>query len=193
MTKEDFWSWFNKNKASLEKFISEKNQSYDIYEALSEKLSQYSEYLIPELTINEDNKFVLVISCDGVKSGIPFVEALTDNIHNFSNWIILKYRQPGPMELIPVNDLTLNRNSIFVEWRKTPSEKYFLTFYVKGFSVHNNNYEIGTLLHMDHTIGEYNAMTRIEGVEIKKLSLFQSKKGLSSLDDLKMELDKNFA
>ncbi|HSZ84385.1 MAG TPA: hypothetical protein VK787_00050 [Puia sp.] len=64
MTKEDFWNWFDTNKVSLENFISEKNQDYDIYETLSEKLKQYCEFLIPELTINEENKFVLVISCD---------------------------------------------------------------------------------------------------------------------------------
>jgi len=46
---------------------------------------------------------------------------------------------------------------------------------------------------MDHTIGELNAMTRIEGVEIKKLGLFQSKKELKTLDELKIELDENFA
>ena len=192
MTKEEFWKWFDANKLSLENFIAGKIQDDDIYEDLSERLKQYSEYLIPELTINEDNKFVLVISCDGIKQGIPFAEAITENIREFENWVVLKYRQPGPMEFIPVNGLNLKRSSILLEWRKTASQKYFLTFYIKGFSPHNKNYEIGTLLHLDHTIGEYNAMTRVEGVEIKKLDLVYSEKGLYTLDDLKTELDNNF-
>jgi hypothetical protein len=192
MTKDDFWNWFDNNKTSLESLISEKTQDYKIYEELSDRLIQYNEFLIPEITINEEDKFVLVISCDGIRQGIPFVEAITENLRKFDNWVILKFRQPAPMELIPLNDLNLKRTSILLEWEKTPSKKYFITFYIKGFSSHNKNYKMATLLHMDHTIGEYNAMTQIEGVEMKSLGLFQSKKGLSTLDDLKRELDSNF-
>ena len=44
---------------------------------------------------------------------------------------------------------------------------------------------------MDHTIGEYISMTKIANAQINKLGLFQSKKGLKNLDDLKIELDSN--
>ncbi len=141
--------------------------------------------------MTKDNKFVLIISCDGMKQGIPFAEELTSNLQGFENWIILKFRQPDPMEFIPINGLNLRRSSIFLEWEKASSGKYQITFYVKGYLSNNPSYEMGTLLHMDHTIGEYNAMTRIEGVEIKKLGLFQSKKGLRTLDDLRIELENN--
>ncbi|HSZ84384.1 MAG TPA: hypothetical protein VK787_00045 [Puia sp.] len=124
-----------------------------------------------------------------MKQGIPFAEAPTENLRKFDNWLILKFRQPGSMEFIPVNGLNLERSSIFLKWEKTLSQKYFIAFYVKGFSSNNKNYETGTLLHMDHTIGEYNAMTRVEGVEIKKLGLFQSKNNLKTLEDLKIEME----
>jgi hypothetical protein len=143
--------------------------------------------------MTEDNKFVLVISCDGIKQGIPFANELVKNMRPIENWTVITFRQPGSMECIPVNGLNLKRNNIFLQWKKSSSQKYFLTFYVKGFSTHDPNYEIGTLLHMDHTIGELNAMTRIEGVEIKKLRLFQSKNELKTLDELKIELDGKFA
>jgi len=191
MTKESFWEWFDNNKKSIEDFISSVHSDYSVYETLSDKLKQYSGFLIPELTMTKDNKFVLVISCDGIKKGIPFAEELVKNMRPIENWIIMAFRQPGAMECIPVNGLNLKRNNIFLQWQKSSSQKYFLTFYVKGFSPHDPNYEIGTLLHMDHTIGEFNAMTKIEGVEIIKLGLFQSKKGLKTLDELKSELDDN--
>jgi hypothetical protein len=79
--------------------------------------------------------------------------------------------------------------NIFLSWRKTPSEKYYLTFYEKGFSSLNRNYEIAPLLHMDHTIKELSSMTKIEGAEIKKPRLFQLKKELKTLDDLRAELE----
>jgi hypothetical protein len=193
MTKEDFWEWFSCNVTALESFITDNSRDYSIYETLSDKLKLYSEFLIPELTMTSDNKFVLVISCDGIKKGIPFAETLTKNLETIDNWEIQTYRQPGPMEIIPIDELSLKRSDIFLEWRKLPSEQYYITFFVKGFSPKDPNYEIGTLLHMDHTIGEYNAMTRIEGVTIKKLGRFQSKKDLRTLDELKLELDANFA
>ena len=193
MSKEEFWDWFDINKIYLENLISGKSQDYCAYEDLSEKLRQYNELLVPEITINEENRFVLIISCDRVKEGIPFVELLTENLRSFDNWVIQKFRQPGPMELIPLNGLKLKRNSIFLVWEKKSLRNYFVTFYVKGFSSSNNNYETATLLHMDHTIGEFNAMTRIEGFEIRRLVLFQSKRNLKTLDDLKNELNNNFA
>ena len=45
---------------------------------------------------------------------------------------------------------------------------------------------------MDHTIGEYNSMTKVCGAKMNKLGFFQSKEGLQDLDDLKIELDTNF-
>lgn len=193
MTKESFWEWFDDNKNLIENFISSEHTDYSIYETLSDKLKQYSEFLIPELTMTKDNKFVLVISCDGIKQGIPFAEELIKNIRPIENWIVVAFRQPDAMVCIPVNGLNLKRTNIFLQWQKSASGKYFLTFYVKGFSPRDPNYEIATLLHMDHTIGEFNAMTRIEGVKIKKLGLFQSKNGLKTLDELKSELHGNFA
>ncbi len=192
MTKENFWKWFDINKSSLEDLISGKTKDYKVYEDLSDKLTLYNEFLIPEITINEENKFVLVISCDGMKEGIPYAEALTDNLEEIVNWVVIRFRQPGPMESIPLDGFSLKRTSILLEWVKTSSANYFITFYVKGYSSHNKKYEMATMLHMDHTIGEYNAMTRIEGIEMKRLGLFQSKKGLRTLDDLKTELDNNY-
>jgi hypothetical protein len=189
MENEEFWIWFGDHKQYLEDFISEKISDYKPYNELSEKLKEFNEFLIPELTMREDGKFVLIISCDGFKEGIPFVNDLREEIREVENWEIVKFRQPDPMEFIPINGLNLKRSHIFLTWQKKPSNKYYITFYVKGFSASNPNYETATLLHMDHTIGEYFSMTRIAGVECRKLGLFQSTKGLKNLDDLKLELD----
>ena len=193
MTKDEFWVWFNNHKILLEDFISGKIEDNDIYNSLSDVLRQYNEYLVPELTMTKDNKFVLVISCDGMKEGIIFAEALTANLGHFENWEIKTFRQPEPMETIPLDGLNLKRNNIFVIWQKNSMKKYHLTFFIKGYSTKVANFEIGALLHLDHTIGEYAAMTRIEGIELRRLGFLQSKKDLKTLDDLKVELDQNFA
>ena len=43
-----------------------------------------TEFLIPELAMTENNKFVLVISCDGIKKGILFAKKPIENFgHSF--------------------------------------------------------------------------------------------------------------
>lgn len=191
MTKEEFWAWFGDNRKVLEKFISEEPRDYAIYEALTDKLQEYSDLLIPEITMNGVGGYVLSISCDGIAKGIPFVESLVDDTVDFPNWEILKFRQPAPMKLIPVNGLVLKRNSIFLEWEQTTDLKYDVVFFTENYDRSNKNYDVGIFLHLDHTIGEYHSMTKIGKVELKRLGFFQSKKKLKTLDDLKEEIYKS--
>lgn len=193
MDKSDFWNWFIQNKSALEKIILGEVKNYNAYEDLSERLTQYSEFLIPEITQTIEGDFVLVISCDGVKDGIPFAEEVTSNIPPIEGWKVIKYRQPGPMELIPVNGLLVKRKKIFVTWSKTEFSKYLVTFHMRNFSDNDPRYKVGAILHLDHTIGEFAAMTRIEDVDFQKISLFQSTQNLKNLDDLKEEIDKDCA
>lgn len=192
MTKEDFWKWFEGNRGAIEHFILERTTDYSIYEMLSEKLNQYSEFLIPELTQTESNQLVFVISCDGDREGIPFVEELANNAKISGNWLVVKYRQPGPMELIPFNGLNLKRREIFLTWDQSSSKKHEITFYVRGYTPQDSRYQAATILHLDHTIGEYNAMTRIAKISFRRIGIFQSTKNLKTLDDLKAELDERF-
>jgi hypothetical protein len=192
MTKEVFWNWFDEHKNLLELLVREEYDDYDLYEELSAQLQEYNEFLIPEITINENNDFVLIISCDGNAKGIPFVNELTQDIKKFERWEIVKFRQPGAMEFIPLNGKDFKRRNIFLKWDKLASGKYYINFFIKQYSQSNPDYEISTLLHMDHTIGEYNSMTKIEGIKMNKLGFFQSKKGLKDLDDLYLEIQKNF-
>ena len=114
MSKEEFWHYFEENKGELEKVILGKTSDMAPYEALSDKLKSFNSFLLPELTIDPDNKFIIIISCDGMKQGIPFVELLTEDIRQISNWKIVKYRQPGPMDWIPLDGIKVRRNAYTV-------------------------------------------------------------------------------
>jgi hypothetical protein len=187
MTKNDFWYWFEQYMPALERLISTDSGDYTEYNALSAKLSEFNEVLVPEITM-EKELYVLIISCDGNQEGIPAVEELTEGVREFPNWKIVKYRQPGSMEFIPVDGHEVKRDTIWLDWEKTPGGKYNLTFFRKWNSS-KRLYQTGAMLHLDHAIGEYNAMTRVGGIEFKKLGLFQSVDGLRTLDDLKAEME----
>ena len=188
MTKQEFWLSFERHMPQLQKLISGETHDFDAYNDLSDGLRQFNEYLVPEITMDTDNQFVLVISCDGNRRGISALEQLTEGIDNYPTWKIVKYRQAGPMEFIPLNGHNVKRRDILLTWDKTAAGKYTLTFYLK-WRLNAQVYQSGAILHLDHTIGEYNAMTKIEAVEFKSLKLFKSKVGLKTLDDLKTDFD----
>ena len=91
------------------------------------------------------------------------MQTLTEGVQDFENWQIVKYSQPSPKKRIPIGDITLKPKNIYLTWNELKAGKYYINFFVKGYDEQNKHYEGAAILHMDHTIGEYNAMTRIEG------------------------------
>lgn len=59
----------------------------------------------------------------------------------------------------------------------------------KKWHLYSQIHQTGAILHLDHTIGEYDAMTKIHNVQLKRRGIFKSKDSLKTLDDLKDELD----
>jgi hypothetical protein len=102
MTKQEFWLWFEEHLTDLEKLIISQSVDYSIYDALTEKLTQFDKHLIPEITMDEQERYILILSCDGNREGMPALEYLAENPKEYANWKIVKYRQPGPMIFIPV-------------------------------------------------------------------------------------------
>lgn len=188
MTRQEFWQYFEEHMSALEQFISSDDRDYTIYNAISDKLRQYNEYLVPEITMDEQDRFVLVLSCDGVREGIPALEHLAENLKDYPNWKIVKYRQPGPMKFIPLYGRKVMRKDILLSWNRTGDGQYQLTFYLK-WHYNKKTYESGAFLHLDHTIGEYNSMTLVGEIEFRRLGPFKKISGLKMLDDLKDEID----
>jgi len=188
MTKQEFWQYFEEHMSALEQFISSNVHDYTIYNEISDKLRQYDEHLIPEITMDGQGRFVLVLSCDGDREGMPALEHLAENLKDYPNWKIVKYRQPGPMKFIPLYGRKIMRKDILLSWNRTRDGHYQLTFYLK-WHYDRKLYEAGAVLHLDHTIGEYNSMTLVEEIEFKRIGCFEKISGLKILDDLRDEID----
>ena len=188
MTKQEFWKSIEMQMPALEELITGRTGDYGAYNALSDDLRSFNELLVPEITIDTDNRYVLLISCDGCRQGSPAVEELTDNIDLYPNWKIVKYRQPGAMEFIPLKGQKVYRKDILISWEKTPDGQFDLTIHLKWY-LSNQTQKTGAILHLDHTIGEYDAMTRVRNVEFRSRGIFGSKVRLKTLDDLKAEMD----
>jgi hypothetical protein len=190
MTKQEFWNAFEILRPGLEQLLAGETKDYTDYNTLSDMLVFFNEHLVPEITGDKKDGYTLIISCDGFRQGISAVEELTEGVSEYGNWKIVKYRQPGAMEFIPLKGHKVKRKYILLTWNRTSAGNFDLTFYLK-WPRNSQIYQTGAILHLDHTIGEYAAMTRIESVKFKNLGFFQSKNGLKTLDHLKAEMDKS--
>lgn len=184
ISETEFWNWFIDNKPALVNFIKSGSNDYTLYNTLTEKLKLYNEEIFPEITINSKDEFVLIISCGGIKAGIPYVNRLCDAAPDITNCIIQKFRQPGHITELNFNGLTFSSDEIKIKPTNNGG-KFDIEVYIKGFSSNDNRYGNLAFLYLDHFIGEYNVMTKIGEIEFKKLGLFTKRQGLISLDELK--------
>jgi hypothetical protein len=183
MTALQFWNWFSENKKMIEDFISSDIQDYTPYEILSAKLKEYHDEVIPELTIDSLDNFVLILSCDGIRAGVEPVEELYATAPLIDKWIIQKYRAPG--SIIDLNFKGLDFKA------KDIKAKYFLStgkidieLYIKGYSEQDSRYKNLAFLYLDHLIGEYLVMTKVGAIEFKKLGLFSKTSDMVTLPEL---------
>jgi len=183
MRESIFWNWFLENKKMIEEFIISESVDYAPYELLTEKIKEYHCDVIPELTIDESNNFVLVISCDGIRSGIEAVKHLVATAPHIDKWVIQKFRQPGAV-------IDLNYKGLFFKAVDIKA-KYFLNkseidieLYIKGYKEDDQRYKSLAFLYLDHLVGEYLVMTKIGTIEFKKLGLFAKTSAMKTLPEL---------
>jgi hypothetical protein len=190
ITEKQFWDWFMENKEGLEIFITSDSKDYTLYNLFSDKLNKYQQNLLPELTINKDEKFVLILSCDGIKAGIPYVVNLFDSAPAIEDWVIQKFRQPGIIDELNYNGIAFSKNDIKIK-HSVNGEKIDVKIYIKGYDKNDSRFKALAFLYLDHFIGEYNVMTKIGVIEFEKIGLFTKTSELISLQDLKNKIDTN--
>ena len=187
----DFWIWFNNQKKELENFLQSDFKDMSPYEILTEKATEFNEYIVPEITINKDNQFVLIISCDGMYQGISSVEKLFDATPHIENWIVKKFRQKGICYDFPVDGISFKKGEILVSFKEVPNTgKLLLDLYMKGYNENDERFDLASVVYLDHNIGEYNSMTKIYDINLKKLGWFTPRKKLISFQELTKIIEK---
>ena len=183
MKESVFWNWFLVNRKTIEDFVASDSNDYAPYEILTEKIKEYHPDIIPELTIDKSDNFVLIISCDGIRTGIEAVKNLTSAAPSIDRWIIQEFRQPGAIVTLNFKGLTFKATDV-----KT---KYFLNdgrvdieLYIRGYKEGDQRYKSLALLYLDHLVGEYLVMTKIGTIEFKRLGLFTKTSTMKTLPEL---------
>lgn len=191
MRERHFWKWFVRNRVKIEKFIdTEDHEDYSIYNRLTAKIKRVNELLIPEVTSDQD-KYFLIISCDGISEGIKSVQKLYDSAPQIDNWVFIKFRQPKEKFDLNYKGLEFKYEDIKV-WRKfdLEKEKVDIALLIKKYNNEDNRFKALGFLYLDHFIGEYNTMTRVGHIDFLDWNTLEENKHIESINliDLKREI-----
>ena len=172
--KEDkFWTWFLKNK---DKILNIPND-HSFINAVANKIKDYNQILTFEIGGGPDGPLEFIISCDGIRKGIPIVEKLGDSAPQIDGIKIYKFRQPKKDSLeIKIGDLKLSADDIYLQYKI--DKIIHLQFFIKDYDVHDQRYGQIAFILLDNLIGEYFVMTKIGSIDFQRL---ESDKDLTKL------------
>ena len=186
-TKErKFWDWFTNNKSGLEKFITSDLTDYRLYNRLTGEIKKYNALLFPEITISKDNKFVLIITPDGMPDGVVPTQNLFNEKPEIKNWIIKKFRQPLDTVELNFDGIEYALSDIKVKhYVDYDREKIDIKVFVKDFDKADSRKETLAWLYMDHVLGEYNTITKVGAVIFRDWKNIENENDLLSLLEIR--------
>ena len=184
MTDKEFWDWFLTKKTEIEEFIIAETDDYTIYNELTDKLKSYNDLVIPELTKDTQDNSVLILSCDGKRDGIPYVEKLYESAPKIDKWRIQKFRAPGHVNKLNYQGLEFKSNDLRIKY-DFDGQYYNIKLFIKGYKDNDDRFKGLAFLYLDHFIGEYNIMTKVGQIEFKKLGLFANTSDKVTLQDFR--------
>jgi hypothetical protein len=163
---QEFWNWFMTNKKRIEDFVDSDHSDYSVYELLTNKMRAYHDEIVPELTKTEDDKYVLIITPDGIKEGIEPTKALAAAKPEIENWIVEKFRQPCDEITLELNGLTYPSSDIeIIPQIDREKEIVHLDVFIRNMNSDTKKYQNLAFLYLDHILGEFNLLTKVGYIE----------------------------
>ncbi len=186
-----FWEWFVKNKSKIEKFI-ENPVDFEIYNTLTKKMKAYNELLFPELMIDKENNYVLIITPDGLKDGVLPTKRLGESHPVINKWKIKKFRQPNNDVRLELNGIAYPSTDILIKHQvDLAREKVDIEMYIKNMNIDEKGYQHLAFLYLDHILGEFNTITRVGHIDFKHCNTDQTIEGAIDLLALRKIIDKH--
>lgn len=190
-SEEIFWNWFLANKSKIEKFIDSDHRDYSIYNKLTKQIKKYNDLLAPELTKTKDNKYVLIITPDGIQAGIIPTQKLGGAQPEISNWVVKKFRQPSDEITLNINGLEYPSSDIeILPEIDIENEKIDIQVFIRNMAKDEKKYQHLAFLYMDHMLGEFNTITKVGAIDFYDLEGEQKIKDSISLLQLRKLIEK---
>ncbi len=166
---ETVWTWFVEHHSEL-KSGSELNMV--AYEEMVTVFAKYHADVFPEVAVNPEGAWDLVVSCGGVPTGKSAVERLADAAPTVQGWNVVAFRQPGPLDgwNIEMNKSTLSPTDVRVLVSTADGQGYVpVVMLIPGCDAMPGDtcLSLGYLM-LDAALGELGVMTRIGFVEARE-------------------------
>ena len=188
---ESFWAWFVDNKHRIETFLESESPDYAVYNQLTSKIKSYHPCLFPELTKNKDNKYVLVITPDGLAEGVEPTQRLAKHQPPLNNWIVKRLRQPNDEITMNFNGLTYPSDDIvIVPEIDRERELVDIEVFIRNMNDDVERHQHLAFLYFDHILGEFNTITKVGYIGFHHLDADQTVENGVSLLELRKMIEK---
>ena len=185
----EFWVWFQANQADFPP-TSEFDAAYG--GELSGRLTDIKPGLVYEIAILDAAENELIISGDGVKELIPFVQDLVDSAPAIEGWKIIAFRprmDDYARFTLNFGDQTFDPKKLWC-WSRVEDGSFDLVVYHANYSDDVRNLLVnGTYVLLDMALGEYDVMTGIRYIDHRELPDDPKALGLYKFEDLRTVFD----
>jgi hypothetical protein len=185
----NFWTWFQANEADFPT-TSEFDATYG--DELSGRLTDIKSGLVYEIAILDDAENELIISGDGIKELIPFVQDVVNSAPAIDGWKIIAFRP----RMDDYASFTLNFGERNFDpkklwcWSRIEDGSFDLVIYHAEYSDEVRNLLVnGTYVLLDMALGEYDVMTGIRYIDHRELPDDPEAAGLYNFEDLRTVFD----
>jgi len=189
---ENFWAWFQENKAFLENYVE---NTHAVVGAVGERLSAVNSRLTFEMGQANDGVYEFIVSADGISEVFPVVMELTKLAPAIDGWRIIPFRPRKPESLgntVTFEDMELPTSAL---WYRSgdQGDRIALTLFVEGSTMDEAHAFLGPIfILLDATLGEYDVATRIGHIEFGDCPAAPAEAGLKPILDLAREVDARF-
>ncbi len=187
---QKFWNWFLNNKTGLEEFIRSDFTDYSLYNQLTKEIKKYNSLLFPEITISNNEEFVLIITPDGISKGVLATKKLFNEKPKINDWVVKKFRQPT--DKISLNYKGIEYPSSDIEILPEIDNKRHrvnIQAFIRNMNSDIKRYQSLAWLYLDHILGEFNTITKIGYVKFFHLEKDKSLKNGISVIELRKHIE----
>ncbi|RZT00248.1 DUF695 domain-containing protein [Aquimarina brevivitae] len=195
----DFWIWFEQNENKFSNVLKNHGDINKVFfEKLAPKLNQVKDGIWFLAGMYDKNTAELILTADGVIKNIVFVEELVEAAPKINNWKITALKQPSKLNQygIEIEGYKFDENTMrfYSNFNKQMPDEIDITIAHKDFREDNKDIMMnGVYLSLDNSLGELNAVTTIDNLNIINPKDASSELiGLEKLKDFLIWREKEF-
>lgn len=167
------------------------NLNYSVYDQLTARIKKYHPALCPELTKNKEDKYVLVITPDGLHEGVEPTQNLAKKQPVISNWVVKKFRQPNDEIALNFDGLEYPSDDIIILPEiDQERDKVDIEVFIRNMNSDVERHQHLAFLYFDHILGEFNTIMKVGYIDFHHLDSDQTVRGGITLLELRHMIDR---